>query len=716
MTWLGNFRLSAKLGAAFGLLLAVLIGIGILSVSSLAASAGRAREIDERLLPGIDTLTRISAVISEVRIGELRYLDAKTEADQQRYQKESVQHLADVEELIAKFEKLIDTKETRDGWQAFGAAWREYKDVHTRGFQTLRDGHVPEATNMLMVQSRDLRRRCTKELDKLAELNRTRAREYADAASAVYSRSRAIIVSSVLVSLVLGILIAVVGSRDITGSIAGATAVFRRIAQGDLQTRIETTRRDELGDLMRQLGEMQGMLRERIESDARTATANERIRQGLDSVSACVMVVNGAGEIIYLNPALASLLAMAERDIRAAVPGFSAAGLLGSDIGALHLNPANGQRMLSELTSTHRDRLQLGSRTFDITYNPVKSAQGERLGTVLEWGDRTQELSVESELEQMLAKVLNGDLGERIQVDGKRGFFAMIGNSVNQLAVTMTQIVSQAKEAAREVHRGAEEISDGNTNLSQRTEQQSASLEETASSMEEMTSTVKQNADNAAQASQLAVAARDHADKGGEITARAVRAMEEINNSAKQIADIIAVIDDIAFQTNLLALNAAVEAARAGEQGRGFAVVATEVRTLAGRSATAAKEIRGLIQNSTAKVRDGTLLVSESGRSLEQIVTSVKKVSDIVAEIAAASREQSAGIDQVNKAVMEMDETTQQNAALVEQATAASRAMADQARKLNESLAHYRFGGGDSGMTAAESKAGSAGEITEHAA
>ncbi|MEY4761515.1 MAG: hypothetical protein RLZZ200_1371, partial [Pseudomonadota bacterium] len=260
----------------------------------------------------------------------------------------------------------------------------------------------------------------------------------------------------------------------------------------------------------------------------------------------------------------------------------------------------------------------------------------------------------------------------------------------------MSGVISQVKDAASEVHRGADEISQGNTNLSQRTEEQASSLEETASSMEEMTSTVKQNADNAGQANQLAVAARDQAEKGGAVVAKAVRAMSEINDSSKRIADIIGVIDEIAFQTNLLALNAAVEAARAGEQGRGFAVVATEVRNLAGRSATAAKEIKGLIQDSVKKVDEGSVLVTQSGATLEQIVSAVKKVTDIVAEIAAASQEQSAGIEQVNKAVMQLDELTQQNAALVEQASAASQSMADQARGLNETMARYRVeeGGG----------------------
>ena len=268
-------------------------------------------------------------------------------------------------------------------------------------------------------------------------------------------------------------------------------------------------------------------------------------------------------------------------------------------------------------------------------------------------------------------------------------------------------LVKRVKTAAAEVQTGAEEISKGNLNLSQRTEQQASSLEETASSMEEMTSTVKQTADNAGQANQLAMAARQQAEKGGAVVSSAVSAMGGINAASKKIADIIGVIDEIAFQTNLLALNAAVEAARAGEQGRGFAVVATEVRNLAGRSATAAKEIKALIQDSVAKVDEGSKLVDESGRTLEEIVNAVKKVTDIVAEIAAASREQSSGIEQVNKAVMQMDQTTQQNAALVEEASAASQAIVEQAQSLNGMIARYNVGGESAAARAGrESRAG----------
>ncbi|HRF45440.1 MAG TPA: methyl-accepting chemotaxis protein, partial [Candidatus Competibacteraceae bacterium] len=253
-----------------------------------------------------------------------------------------------------------------------------------------------------------------------------------------------------------------------------------------------------------------------------------------------------------------------------------------------------------------------------------------------------------------------------------------IGDQARAMQAMVTQLkntVSQVTQATNQVSSAAAEIAQGSADLSRRTEEQASALEETASSMEELTSTVKQSADNAGQANQLASAARTQAEQGGEVVEQAITAMSAINTSSRKIADIIGVIDEIAFQTNLLALNAAVEAARAGEQGRGFAVVAGEVRKLAQRSADAAKEIKSLITDSVAKVEDGGRLVEQSGKTLQEIVTAVKKVSDIVAEIAAASREQASGIEQVNKAILQMDQVTQQNAALVEETAAASQSM-----------------------------------------
>ena len=303
------------------------------------------------------------------------------------------------------------------------------------------------------------------------------------------------------------------------------------------------------------------------------------------------------------------------------------------------------------------------------------------------------------EARSVLSAVAEGDLSQ--QMTGQyEGQFGEIKSSLNRAIENLTGIVQSVREGAEHVSTASAEITKGNEDLSQRTSAQAGALEETSASMEEMTSTIKQNADNAKQANQLAVTAREVAEKGGAVTDKAVHAMDEINKSSKKIADIINVIDEIAFQTNLLALNAAVEAARAGEQGRGFAVVASEVRNLAQRSATAAKEIKSLINESVQKVSDGSDLVNQSGHTLEEIVNSVKRVTDIIAEISAASQEQASGIDQVNKAVMQMDQGTQQNAALVEQATSASQSMRQQAAELSKQVAFFKVEAGVSSQPA----------------
>jgi len=326
------------------------------------------------------------------------------------------------------------------------------------------------------------------------------------------------------------------------------------------------------------------------------------------------------------------------------------------------------------------------------SYNPIKDEMGRTFKVVKMATDVTAQKKAQADLEacmgeaqHSLGALAQGDLTQGMQ-GTYQGELEKMKTSINDALVNLTQTMTSVRSAVEAVTTGAEEITKGNEDLSQRTSEQASALEETSASMEEMTSTVKQNADNAKQANQLAIAARDTADKGGSVTRKAVDAMGEINKSSKKIADIITVIDEIAFQTNLLALNAAVEAARAGEHGRGFAVVAAEVRNLAQRSATAAKEIKGLINESIQRVNDGSELVNQSGKTLEEIVNSVKRVTDIIAEITAASQEQASGIDQVNKAILSMDETTQQNAALVEETTSAAQSMKEQAKGLMQQV------------------------------
>jgi len=340
-----------------------------------------------------------------------------------------------------------------------------------------------------------------------------------------------------------------------------------------------------------------------------------------------------------------------------------------------------------------------GGRVLSLhsVYMPMLDANGKPSKVVAYATDVTQQTLLAEQLQDAVHRTqsivkqsIAGDLVARIDTGNLSGEIAQMVGDVNALLNARMVLVGRVKSLTVEVRSVSEEIAKGSDTLSRVTENQAASLEETASSMEQMTATVKATADNTAMASELAMAARKQAESGGQVVTSAVAAMSQIGTSSKRIADIIGVIDEIAFQTNLLALNAAVEAARAGDQGRGFAVVASEVRSLAGRSATAAKEIKSLIQDSVNKVKDGTKLVDESGKTLVGIVDAIKKVNDIVAEIAVSSREQSAGIEQVNRAITQIDEATQKNAALVQQTSSATQSIRDQMQTLYSVVERYK--------------------------
>ena len=518
--------------------------------------------------------------------------------------------------------------------------------------------------------------------------------------------------------------------------LAEAVRVSGDVADGRLDTHIPQVGNNELGRLLQAQRRMVDQLKARSEQDRARAAEDLRIRTALDEVSTSVMIADADLNIIYGNKPLMKMLGEAEQDLRRDLPQFDLKTMIGSNIDIFHKHPAHQRGLLAGLHGTHRAQITVGNHILHQIINPVTDEQGQRVGYVVEWNDRTEEVRVEREVSDIIRNAVDGDLSGRIPLEGKHGFLLQLSGQMNDLLVAisgsveqvsavlralsdgdltarmdgdfrgvfarmrddanatvaqLTGIVSGIQQAAGHINAAASEIAAGNDDLSRRTEQQAASLEETAASMEELTSTVKQNADNARQANQLAQGAAGVAAQGGQVVEQVVTTMGAIEASSKKIADIISVIDGIAFQTNILALNAAVEAARAGEQGRGFAVVAGEVRALAQRSAGAAKEIKQLIEESVGKVTDGSTLVRQAGSTMHEIVTSVQRVTDIMAEISAASQEQSSGIEQVNRTVTQMDETTQQNAALVEEATAAARSMEEQARQLSAAVAVFRL-------------------------
>jgi methyl-accepting chemotaxis protein len=702
MNWFKNLKITAKLALSFGVLLAIMAGVGTVSIVRLNAVAAKTHEIARNWLPSVERLDDINTAKSDVRAGQLAYLAAPTPEEAARFEKSIQNAIAEVDEKKRLYVPLIADETERGLWNEFDRQWQKYLEFSSRLSTVGRQGKHQEAAQM-MLDTEALYTALGEALDKDVDRNVAGANDESKAAEETYTVSRTIIIGMILVSIVLGVLMALAVGRAIGQPLGDIIGIFKRIASGKLDNTIEATRKDELGAVLANLDDMQTQMRKLLaESQGQLAAINR---------AQAVVEFDLKGAVVSANENFLNVMGYRLDEIKGqhhstfVEPAYRTT----DDYRRFWEKLARG-----DYETAQYKRIGKGGKEVWIqgSYNPILDADGKPYKVVKYASDVTAQVRLSQQMEESVAQTqqiikgaTEGDLAKRLDVSGKSGDLAKLAQAINSLLESVADIVSNVKHSAGEVLRGAEEISQGNANLSQRTEEQSSSLEETASSMEEMTSTVKQNADNAGQANQLATAARDQAEKGGSVVGNAVKAMADINDSSKKISDIISVIDEIAFQTNLLALNAAVEAARAGEQGRGFAVVATEVRSLAGRSATAAKEIKELIQDSVRKVEDGSLLVTQSGQTLEQIVLSVKKVSDIVAEIAAASREQSSGIEQVNKAVMQMDEMTQQNAALVEQATAASQSMADQARDLTKMMDRFQVGESGSAGRATRSEA-----------
>jgi len=538
------------------------------------------------------------------------------------------------------------------------------------------------------------------------------------------------------IAVLLGMGLATMVTRSITRPIVKAVNFADAISSGRLDNEINIETADESGKLLSSLQQMQLNLRTSIETDRQEAKRNNRIKQALDKVASSVMVINSQGEISYMNASVQEMFDTAQPDITKEIPTFNSKNLLGR---GMEIFSTDHPELLAMTAERHRSRtfeINIGERTLRLISSPVHDSEENYIGTVIEWADRTVEIGVEAEVAALVEAAAGGDLTRRIELSSKSGFFLTLGSLMNDLvSVTeqvigdtgrvfsslangrltetidtnyagsferlktdanstvgiLQEVVSQIQDGAELVSTGASEIVQGNASVSSRTEQQAASLEETAVAMENMDLSVKQNADNAQQANDLALGACDKADQGGEIVNQAVKAMEVISASSDVIADITSVIDGISFQTNLLALNASVEAARAGEQGRGFAVVAAEVRNLAGRSASAAKEIKNLIEESVKEIDEGSRLVEASGQSLNDIVTEVKKVTDVVSKIAVASKNQSLEVSGVRQAVVQLDKMTQRNTTLVEQTAASSASMGEQANKLKENVSFFQI-------------------------
>ncbi|WP_274521510.1 methyl-accepting chemotaxis protein [Ectothiorhodospira lacustris] len=750
MRWFDNLSAGIKIGFLGGVLILALGYAAYEAYLGFSSWSNYSQQIRDNRLPSIRALTTLNTermVIRAQTVEVLVQIDGHT--DKTALRSIAGQRTRSWEIIDQNWNEISSIPRlTEEGQRLFTRlsgeylAWRTIYVELDRLIQGMINTTDPVRYDQLMDEYRAIINRMVPisntmgaTFDELVNGNLVRASTQATAAVVASEAEIRKVIWLAAIAMLLAIVLATLTFISLVRPLRSLVAHFSAIGEGHYDQKIEENRKDEIGLALKGLSEMQAKLKADIAETRRVAAENLRIRYALDSVSSSVMVSEPGGRIIYVNEAVLGMFRRAVNEIRKDLPSFNPDQVLGASVDIFHKNPAHQRQMMDTMRSTHDTQVMIGGRTFRLVANPIMNTEGERVGVVIEWTDRTQELKVEEEVSTLVEGAVKGDFTKRIPTQDLSGFFKRLGEGVNTLmektatglsevvrvldAVShgdltqqvsgeyegtfgqlkndtnstvsrLKELITQIKESVDAINTAAREISVGNADLSQRTEEQASSLEETASSMEQLTSTVRQTADNARQANQLSNTARETATQGGDKVREAVTSMKAITESSEKISEIITVIDGIAFQTNILALNAAVEAARAGEQGRGFAVVAGEVRNLAQRSASAAKEIKALIAEDAATISQGSKLVLEAGGAMEEMVNQVKRVADLISEISAAADEQSSGIEQVNTAVTQMDDVTQQNASLVEEAAAAAESLEEQAQGLARAVSVFR--------------------------
>ncbi len=694
MLALRNLRVGSRLGAGFGLLLLFIVAIvGLALYGNHLKSAQFEKVVDVnmvkmRLLN--DMLDTNNAVLMHRRLMVIK----RGEDFDRDYQK--AQELSQTYDGIWARYIRIPRDATGDTLVAKIDAARKATDASTRHLhERMKAGDFDGAAKELLAEQ-GLATAWNEAISTLLRHQETLTERSREEYRSTESWTGTLSIVFGVLSLVLGSLAAWAITRSLTRPLEGAVKLADGIANGRLDNSIDASGNDEVTQLLRSMQRMQAQLQSVM------AAQGELARQH-DAGSLSYRMDESAfpgdyGRMVHETNALVGSHVQVQNRLIEVMKHYARGDL------SVDMDPLPGEKAaitqamdetktsLSAINSEIR-RLATAAAAGDFSLRGDEDRFAYDFRDMVAGLNRLMQTTDENlvQVSTLLQAISRGDLTVRMQGDF-HGVFARMRDDCNATVDQLKQIVGRIQASASSINLAAGEIASGNTDLSRRTEQQAANLEETAASMEELTSTVKQNAEHARQANQLAIGAHGVASQGGEVVGQVVTTMSAIEASSKKIAEIISVIDGIAFQTNILALNAAVEAARAGEQGRGFAVVASEVRTLAQRSAGAAKEIKGLIEDSVGKVADGSALVRQAGTTMGEIVASVQRVTDIMADISAASQEQSSGIEQVNQAVVQMDETTQQNAALVEEASAAARSMEEQANLLAEAVSVFRTG------------------------
>ncbi|MCC4596606.1 methyl-accepting chemotaxis protein [Xanthomonas campestris pv. phormiicola] len=698
MNFIHSLSVGRRLAFAFAALIALLL-------CSIALALYQFSTVKQQVSIIIEINNRKAALLNQMRernmLGE-RYI--------RDFMLASAQQQPEIDRLLqsnrAHYARLWAELQTLPATAAGMAARREIREsldaaraANSRVLDLSRAGDLEGAKQLLRGAAQPLIDRRSHAIAAAVELqNRQNANGAATILAEVALANRALLGFGLL-SASLAVLLAWLIARSLVRPLRQATQVAEAIAQGELDNRIGPQPADEPGQLLNSMRHMQQQLKAVLAAQLEMAQRHDagQISHRMDERA----FPGDYGRMVRDSNALAaSHIAVTQR--LAQIMGRYAIGDLSEEMDRLPGEKA----LLTETMDTVKHNLSAMNREINQLASAAAagdfSARGEAQRFQYEFRamvDSLNQLMATADgnldaLSTLLQAIAAGDLSARMHGQFQ-GVFATMRDDANATAEQLAGIVGRIQTAALSINAAATEIAAGNDDLSRRTEQQAASLEETAASMEELTSTVRQNAEHARQANQLALGAATVASQGGAVVGQVVSTMSGIETSSRKIADIISVIDGIAFQTNILALNAAVEAARAGEQGRGFAVVASEVRTLAQRSAGAAKEIKGLIDDSVEQVGNGSALVRQAGQTMHEIVSSVQRVTDIMGEISAASQEQSAGIEQVNHTVTQMDQATQQNAALVEEATAAARAMEEQAGQLSAAVAVFKLQAGN---------------------
>ncbi|QNH21983.1 methyl-accepting chemotaxis protein [Xanthomonas sp. GW] len=692
---LQRYNVGTRLSSAFGLLILLSCGLVVAGLITLAQSRSQMENIVKRntILGYVGEMRESSAIIAI----NLRNIVLPSS------QEENMGFAKIVEQQRQRYQKAHDQLYAIPVTDSAGAEMRKQIDLGYRNASVFNqkvldlgmNNKPDEALAMLMKQAAPATQRWQETINTYSERQRQRGIAAYAVANAAMDRGRAMLIAGgVIVILISGVLAWLI-TRSLTVPLSRATRTAEAIARGQLDNDVRTDAKDETGRLLTAMQSMQLQLRNLIDAQLEMAKRHDAgdISHRIDAMAFPGDYGRMAAET---NSVVGSHVAVQLK--LAQIMGRYAVGDLSQDMDRLPGEKATFTQTMDEvkvnLSAMNGQIKQLAQSAADGDFSARGDAERfqydfrimvESLNQLMTTADgNLQSLSA------LLQSIAAGDLTARMHGEF-RGVFAQMRDDANATAEQLSEIVGRIKHSAVSINAAASEIAAGNDDLARRTEQQAASLEETAASMEELTSTVKQNAEHARQANQLAVGAGSVASQGGEVVGQVVTTMSGIEASSKRIADIISVIDGIAFQTNILALNAAVEAARAGEQGRGFAVVASEVRTLAQRSAGAAKEIKELIDDSVSRVAEGSALVGQAGKTMHEIVSSVQRVTDIMTEISAASQEQYAGIEQVNQTVTQMDESTQQNAALVEEASAAARSMEQQATELSQAVALFKL-------------------------